>query len=135
MLSYSEVWIREALLSAAVKVAMPKVKAVEDNIISWSDGTGTVAGYEGEELSVDVVLDDIADDAVAAVVSDIINNGSRFEDIDVKVDHNKVFDEDELVCLLSAEDVSACLWRGLFNDSWFYKAKLLDGTEKFIVLS
>lgn len=133
MLAYSEVWIREALLSAAVKVAMPKVKAVEDNIISWSDGT--VAGYEGEELSVDVVLDDIADGAVTAVISDITNNGSRFEGVDVKVDCNKVFDEDELVCLLSAEDVSACLWRGLFNDSWFYKTKLLDGTEQFIVLS
>jgi len=133
MLAYSEVWIREALLSAAVKVAMPKVKAVEDNIISWSNGT--VAGYEGEELSVDVVLDDIADYAVAAVVANIVNNSNRFGDVDVKVDHNKVFDEEGLACLLSAEDVSTCLWHGLFNDSWSYRVKLLDGTEQFIELS
>lgn len=133
MLACSEVWIREALLSAAVKVAMPAVLEIENSVVSWVDGI--FEGCNEEQLSIDEFLKKIAIDSVGSVISDVIANDSKFEGVDVKIDNSKVFDEEGLACLLSAEDVETCLWYGFYNDCWFYRTKLFDGTEKFIVLS
>lgn len=134
MLTYSEVWMRKALLAAAVKVAMPQAKEIEENVVSWSEGL--VKDSNDTVTDVNFVIRNIAEDAIAAVINDIIANNSTFLDVSVFIDRTRIYDRSERhVCLLKVDDVISCLWHGIFNDCWFYKAILDNGEEKFIVLS
>lgn len=130
MLAYSEVWIREALLSAAVKVARPRVERVERNVISLHEGT--FLDENGEIRDIDDRLCEIAVDAVTEVVIGIIHNGYKFEGFNVEIGHSAILSEDRTICLLSADNVADSLFYGMFNGCWLYEAELSNRTKQFI---
>lgn len=129
MLTYSEGKFREALLLAAVKAVMPRVKRLEQNVLCWYEGTFT--DEDGSVRDIDGRLCEIAVDAVTEVSIGIIQNGYKFHGREVEIGHSEILTADKEVCLLSADNVAECLTYGLNNGIWFYRLVDTDG-EYFV---